>query len=324
MTRAPSTTTPPLLGIGSCLAGNAVRYNGAANPANEYVHALCERFATLPFCPEVAIGLGVPRPPIHLVGEAHAIRVLDVQTHTRDYTAPLQAYARQVLRETPAMCGYILVKGSPSCGHGSTKRYSPEGDYLATDQSGVFAAALADADPLLPLEDDAGLVDPGRRESFVTRAFVYHEWKQLLEKGVTAHRLIAFYSRYKYLVMAHDVAAYRTLGPMLADAGRQALQPLADRFIHALLGALRLRATRRSHSNVLFHLAGYLRRHANAQQRQHLHALIEDYRNGKVELPVPLNALRHAIDEAAFTAKDDAYLRQQAYLDPNLWRLSAR
>jgi uncharacterized protein YbgA (DUF1722 family)/uncharacterized protein YbbK (DUF523 family) len=300
-----------LLGIGSCLAGNAVRYDGAANPANEHVRAVCEHFATQAFCPEVAIGLGVPRLPIHLVGSSQAVRVLDVHTHSHDYTQPLQAYALEVLQQAPLMCGYILVKGSPSCGYRRVKRFSPEGGYLASDQQGMFAATLAASDPLLPLEDDDGLTDPGRRESFVSRALAYHEWKVLLERGLTAHRLVAFYSRYKYVVMAHHVPAYQTLGPMLANAGRQDIAALAREFIRTLMTALSLPATRRSHSNVLFHLAGYLRKRSSAQQRQHLHTLIEDYRTGKVPLRVPLAQLQQS-----FAEYDDAYIHWQAYLNP--------
>ena len=173
----------PLIGIGACLAGNPVRYNGETNKPNEYVRNICAQFEIRPFCPEMGIGLGVPRPPIRLVGTEHAVRIVDVKTHSHDYTDQIRAYAQQVLEQAPLLCGYILVKGSPSCGYGRVKRYSQEGQHLASDQNGIFAAALAHADPLLPLEDDGRLNDPGLRESFVTRACAYHDWKTLLRTG---------------------------------------------------------------------------------------------------------------------------------------------
>lgn len=300
----------PLLGIGSCLAGNPVRYNGDTNSPNDHVRNLCAYFETRAFCPEVGIGLGVPRPPIHLVGSADAVRVLDVQTHRHDYTDRIHAYARQVLDQAPGMCGYILVKGSPSCGYGGVKRFSPDGDYLASDQHGIFAAALAHYDPLLPLEDDGRLNDPGLRESFVARARAYHEWKRLLQQGVTAHRLIAFYSRYKYLVMAHHVPGYKTLGRLLADAGRQPADDLAAAFIATLMDSLTHRATRRSHSNVLFHLAGYLKQHITTGQRQQLAMLIEDYRTGRAPLITPMTLLKQH-----FADHPNAYIDGQVFLD---------
>ncbi len=301
----------PLLGIGSCLAGNAVRYNGETKKPNDYVRSICEHFDTRAFCPEMGVGMGVPRPPIRLVGSEDSVRIVDVETHSKDYTGPIREFALQVLQQAPALCGYILVKGSPSCGYGRVKRYSQEGRHLASDQNGVFADALADADPLLPLEDDGRLNDPGLRESFVTRACAYHNWKLLVDQGLTTHRLIAFYTRYKYLVMAHHVPSYKALGPLVANASQLPLQALSTQFIRTLMAALSHRATRRSHSNVLFHLAGYLKRAITTPQRQRLAALIEDYRIGKVPLVVPVTLLKHH-----FADNPNAYIDGQVFLDP--------
>jgi uncharacterized protein YbgA (DUF1722 family)/uncharacterized protein YbbK (DUF523 family) len=306
-----STAQKPLLGIGSCLAGNAVRYNADTKKPNEYVRNICQHFATQAFCPEMGIGLGVPRPPIRLVGGEDTVRIVDVATHSHDYTAPIQAYAQQVLQQAPQLCGYILVKGSPSCGYGRVKRYSQEGRHLASDQNGIFANALAQGDPLLPLEDDGRLNDPGLRESFVTRACAYHDWKVLRDTGLTAHRLIAFYTRYKYLVMAHHVPSYKALGPLVANAAQLPLDELAAQFISTLMTALTHRATRRSHSNVLFHLSGYLKRDLTPAQRQRLAVLIEDYRTGQVPLIVPVTLLKHH-----FADNRNAYIDGQVFLEP--------
>ncbi|MGB1139813.1 MAG: YbgA family protein [Halioglobus sp.] len=301
----------PLLGIGSCLAGNAVRYNGQTKAPNQHVRAICEHFDARPFCPEMGIGLGVPRPPIHLVGTEEHVRVMDVETQTQDFTDPIRQYAKSVLKNAPELCGYILVKGSPSCGYGRVKRYSEKGNFVASDQDGVFTTALAEFDPLLALEDDGRLNDPGLRESFVTRARVYHEWHQLKKEGITAARLIDFYSRHKYLAMAHHVPSYKELGRLMADLSGNDLEGLAQEFITLLIAALKRPATRRSHSNVLFHIAGYLKRRIPSEQRQRLNELIEDYRTGQVPLVVPITMLRHH-----FADNPDAYINGQVWLSP--------
>ena len=167
--------TKPLMGIGSCLAGNAVRYNAQTKAPNQHVRAISEAFQMRAFCPEMGIGMGVPREPIHIVGTEEAVRVLDVATHTQDYTNEIAGYADTVIRLAPELCGYILVKGSPSCGYDRVKRFGMNGHSIASDQKGIFAAALAKKDPLMPLEDDGRLNDPGLRESFITRAYTYHE-----------------------------------------------------------------------------------------------------------------------------------------------------
>ena len=301
----------PLMGMGSCLAGNAVRYNGQAKSANEHVRSIGEQFEMRVFCPEMGIGMGVPRAPIHLVGTDRGVRALDVETHSSDFTDQLAAYADTVLGLAPQLCGYILVKGSPSCGYDRVKRYTDNGHSVASDQQGIYAAALAKADPLLPLEDDGRLNDPGLRESFVTRAYTYHEWKKLCGEGLSAHKLISFYSRYKYLVMAHHVAGYKSLGRLLSDAGKQPLDQLASDFITGLMHSLSQRATQRSHTNVLFHLSGYLKRSVDAPQRQRLKDLIEQYRLGQVPLVVPLTMLKHH-----FANSPNAYIDNQVFMAP--------
>ena len=305
------TNSRPLLGIGSCLAGNAVRYNGQAKSPNQHVRGIGENFELRAFCPEMGIGMGVPRQPIHLVGTEAEVRALDVESHSNDYTEQLTGYARTVLDLAPELCGYILVKGSPSCGYGRVKRYAANGHSVASDQQGIFAKALAAADPLLPLEDDGRLNDPGLRESFVTRAYTYHDWKRLIADGLTAHKLVTFYSRYKYLVMAHHLPSYQALGRLVADAGRQDLDQLAREFSAMLMEGLAQRATQRSHTNVLFHLSGYLKRSISAPEKQRLKDLIEQYRLGHVPLVVPLTMLKHH-----FANSPNAYIDSQVFMAP--------
>ena len=301
----------PLLGIGACLTGREVRYNGQAKSANGHVQRIRDHFEVRPFCPEMAAGLGVPRPPIHIVGDEQTVRVLDVETHQHDHTAPIAGHAQEVLAMAPEICGYILVKGSPSCGYERVKRFNDKGNLVALDQRGIFAAALGEADPLLPLEDDGRLNDPGLRESFVTRALVYHNWKQLLAEGLTPGGLIDFYSRHKYLVMAHHLPSYKQIGPMLAEAGKRDIDSLGKEFIHVLMSALTHRASRRSHSNVLFHLSGYLKKRIESEERQRLKQLIEQYRLGHIPLVVPVTMLKHH-----FANHPNAYIDQQVFLEP--------
>lgn len=303
--------TKPVMGIGSCLAGNAVRYNGQTKSPNQYVRGISDNFEMRAFCPEMGAGMGVPRPPIHLVGSETQVRAVDVDTHSNDFTDKLAGYADTVLQLAPELSGYILVKGSPSCGYDRVKRYGENGHSIASDQQGVFAAALAKADPLLPLEDDGRLNDPGLRESFVTRAYTYHDWKQLVAGGLSARSLIEFYSRYKYLAMAHHVPSYKALGRMLADAGKQDATALGKEFIAALMSALSQRATRRSHSNVLYHLSGYLKRDVAGAERQRLKALIDQYRLGQIPLVVPVTMLKHH-----FANSPNAYIDNQAFMAP--------
>lgn len=228
----------PKLGIGSCLAGNAVRYDGQTKAPNKAVRSICEHFDIQPFCPEMGVGMGVPRPPIHVVGKSGHLRVLDVATHQQDFTEAITGYAGTVLSNAPDLCGYVLVKDSPSCGYDSVKRFNDTGDIVARDTRGIFATALSTLDPLLPLEDDDRLNDPTLRESFVTRAFAYHQWQRMIASGLSPGALISFYNRYKYRVMAHHPPSYKELDSKLANLSKQDIQSVAMEFISVFMSAL--------------------------------------------------------------------------------------
>ncbi len=301
----------PLVGIGACLLGSKVRYNGEGKRRNPHIDALQDHIEFKSFCPEVAIGLGVPREPIRLVGELDTLRVTDCATQSKDYTAPLRSYAQQVLHEWPMLAGYVLVKGSPSCGYQRVRRYADDSRFLASDSTGMFAAALLESEPLLPVEEDGRMHDLVLRENFVTRLFAYHDLKQLAASGPDHAAMLAFWARYKYLVMAHHVPSYRELGQMLAQRIEGDIGLYLQEFTTLLMSALARHATRRSRTNVLQHIKGYLKRDLGREDSQALDKLIEKYRLGTVPIVVPLTLLRHF-----FARYRHAYIDQQVFLMP--------
>lgn len=301
----------PQIGIGACLVGQPVRYTGDSKRTNPHIDILRDHVGLRPFCPEMAIGLGVPRATVRLVGDLANIRLTDSATQTADYTAPMVDYAAHVLAKNPDLAGYILVKGSPSCGYQRVKRYNEKGNAGESDASGVFTAALMKLDPLLPLEEDGRLHDDGLRENFVTRVYAYHDWKTLRSESLTHHRLIGFWARYKYLVMARSTQSYKEIGRLLANFTGASPEQMAEDFIVLLMQALAKLPTRKTHTNVLQHIRGYLKRDLDSDDKCELDALIGQYRNGVVPLVVPLTLLRHH-----FRNFPDPYIDQQVFMQP--------
>lgn len=298
----------PRIGIGACLTGEPVRYNGSSKRGNDAIDAIARVMELRPFCPELAIGLGVPREPIRIVAGPGGPRAVDSATQRSDYTAPLQDYARRVA-QTQVLSGYILVKGSPSCGYERVKVYDERGHNLPSDGVGVFARQLMRSLPLLPVEEDGRLNDTGLRERFIRRVYTYHDWQRLrAEQPLTMHRLIRFYSRYKYLVMAHDVPTYKRIGRLLARPDRN-IERLGNKVIALVMWALGRSVRRGAYANALSHVKGYLKRRISASERQLLDTVIEDYRCGKVPLVVPVRMLKHY-----FALFPNEYIDQQAFL----------
>ena len=302
------------VGIGSCVLGEPVRFNGFGKKSSEPVERLAACFELRAFCPEVAIGLGVPRPPIRLVATDAAdagVRAVDSATGLHDVSAALRGSALEFLARSPDLCGYIFVKGSPSCGMERVKRYAENGNSLASDGVGLFAATLMAANPLLPVEEDGRLHDEHLCESFVTRVFTYADWRELRRNELTLHALQTFYANHKYLIMSRHIATYKELGRLLAQRSNTSIEALGEQVIALIMAALRRPATRAGHTNALQHIRGYLKHDLDKAENKALNELIEQYRCGHVPLVVPLTLLRHH-----FSQHPDPYIEQQLFMRP--------
>jgi uncharacterized protein YbbK (DUF523 family) len=114
----------PIL-VSACLLGQKVRYNGADSASSHSVLAAwCAEGRVVPFCPEVAGGLGVPRPAAEIRGDGGAAVLAGagrvVTAAGADVTAAFLRGAQLAL-ETALARGArlaILKDGSPSCGSG--------------------------------------------------------------------------------------------------------------------------------------------------------------------------------------------------------------
>ena len=214
----PPASAKPKIAISACLMGAEVRFNGGHKESRLCSRTLTEYFDFVPVCPEVAIGLGIPRQPIRLVGDAERPEAIGTVHPELNVTRPLADYARKMAAELDDVCGYIFMQKSPSCGLERVKVYRANGTPVDGGGRGIYAQAFCAQHPNLPVEEDGRLNDPVLRENFLTRVFVYASWQQLLADGLSRHRLLAFHSRYKYLLMAHSPAHYKRLGHLL---GRQ-------------------------------------------------------------------------------------------------------
>ncbi|MGY3885549.1 YbgA family protein [Aeromonas aquatica] len=299
------------VGISACLLGQEVRFDGGHKRSSFCERDLGAHFDYHPVCPEMAIGLGAPRAAIRLVRRKGEIRA-EASNGSFDVTEKLIAFSEQQASRLDFLSGYILCAKSPSCGMERVRIYGANNEGSAKEGIGLFAKALMEANPLLPVEEDGRLCDPILRENFVLRVFAYHDWQQLCARGITAAALIRFHSRYKYLVLSHASTYYRTLGKLLGNLGKANLQEVADSYIRGLMAALTLRANRRSHTNVLMHLQGYFKRMLTPSQKQELTEAIDKYRVGIFPLLVPLTLLRHHLRE-----HPNPYLAEQVYLNPH-------
>ncbi len=320
MDRLPPRPDVPLkIAVSECLTGAPVRYDGSGARSSFPHETLGALFTLVPVCPEMGIGMSVPRPPIRLVGTTDSARAVGVADANFDVTDALSQYGQTMVEKlrSQGVCGYVFMKNSPSCGLFRVKVY-PDSQGLSPDRGipvrkgrGIYAAAVGDAWPALPLEECGRLTDAVICENFVTRVFAYAHWTDFVASGVTAAGLVTFHSRYKYLLMAHSVPGYERAGRMLSDL-RVNLQDTASAYIVELMTGLARIATRGGHANVLSHLQGYFKQRLDGAARQELSMLVESYRRGEQPLLAVLALIQHYLRRFP-----DDYIAYQVYLEPH-------
>jgi uncharacterized protein YbgA (DUF1722 family)/uncharacterized protein YbbK (DUF523 family) len=300
------------LGVSTCLMGESVRYDGGHKRDRFVINTLGEFVEWVAVCPEVEIGLPVPREAMRLVGDPEDPRLVTIKTGN-DHTEHMQTWARERLEQLAKvkLHGFIFKSRSPSSGLYRVKVYDDHG-MPSRVGTGIFAREVMRRFPLLPLEEEGRLHDMGLRENFIERIFVNHRWTCLLEKDPNPRGLVAFHTAHKLSMMAHSPEHYRKMGRLVAQAGSLPWQELVDTYGLLLMDGLRVMATRGRHVNVLQHLMGFLKEFVSAEDKTELLSLIEDYRQGLVPLIVPLTLLKHHLNR--FPVPD--WVHQQVYLHP--------
>jgi uncharacterized protein YbbK (DUF523 family) len=148
----------PRVGISACLLGEAVRYDGGHKLDKPLLDALGPLVEWVPVCPEVESGMPVPRPTLDVRRDApgEAPRVV-IHGTGEDVTAMLIDWSSRRLDdlEALALSGFVLKSRSPSCG------------LLPRDGRGIFAAALTERFPDLPVREEGELTDAAARQRFL-------------------------------------------------------------------------------------------------------------------------------------------------------------
>ena len=307
------------LGVSSCLLGEMVRFDGGHQLDRYLRDTLGQYVEYVPVCPEVEMGLPTPRETLRLVEKDEGTRLVFSKSGD-DITERMLTWAQKRVRELERenLCGFVFKAKSPSSGKERVKLYDRNG--IPSKQGvGLFARTFMAHFPLLPVEEDGRLHDPRLRENFIECIFTFKRWRDMLARGRTAGNLVEFHTRHKLLIMAHSVEIYRQMGKLVATAGSADPDPLFREYEALLMKGMRLRTSVRKQVNVLQHLLGYFKKQLSADEKQEALEQIDLYRKGITPLVVPVTLINHYVRKY-----DQAYLKQQLYLNPHPVELQLR
>ena len=308
----------PKLGISQCLLGDKVRYDGG-HKLNHYLHDILGQYVEwVPVCPEVECGLPVPRESMHLEGNPENPRLITTRTGI-DHTEKMLEWTIKKLKnlEKETLCGFIFKTKSPSSGMRDIKIYSDKSMTVKMGR-GIFAGAFMNQFPMIPVEDEGRLNDPGLRENFIERIFVFFHWKKMT-KIKSVNNLIRFHTDHKLLLMAHSPQDLKDMGKIVANINKNNQEDLFNRYLTILLTAMKKIATIKKNVNVLHHIMGYFKKILSGDEKQELLDVIEQYHKNQVPLIVPVTLLNHYVRKY-----DEHYLKRQYYLHPHPLELLLR
>ncbi len=296
--------------VSKCLGFAACRWNGEAIP-DRFVENLKPFVEFRPVCPEVEIGLGVPRDPIRVVQDDGEQRLMQPSSG-KDVTREMEVFADDFLESMGEVDGFILKSRSPSCGFRDVKVYPCLGKCVALTSKGqgMFGREVARVFEYKAIEDEARLSDFRIRENFLIKLFAMADFRRVYETS-TISELIDFHARNKYLLMALNQKQLKVLGQIVAGhtkgAARDVVQTYADEFIKALIKPAKFS----SNINAMMHALGHFSKTLRSEEKAYFLEMLEKYRKAQVPFSVPLGVLRSFVIRF-----DDEYLKQQTFFEP--------
>ena len=307
------------IGISACLMGQKVRYDGGSFQPKLIHSVLPDYMDFVPFCPEVEIGMSVPRETVRLVTTETGIKLKAPKSGT-DYTNQMNAYS---IEKTNALSkleisGYILKKGSPTCGMERVRVYNSRG-IPEKSGNGLFASQLKKAFPNIPIEEDGRLNDIHLREHWIERVFAYDRLRTFLSLKPAVGKLMEFHTQSKMQLMAHHPEKYRLLGRKIALLQKDDLHQFYASYLTSFMQIMSVKPTIAKHTDVIYHLVGFFKKKITASDKKEILNLIEQFRNQIVPIVVPLTLLKHFLQK--YPVK---WMQEQTYLNPYPTDLSLR
>ena len=301
----------PTIGVSGCLLGHSVRYDGGHKKNRLITDILANHMDVKTVCRDVGIGLGVPRQTIRLQDIDGKTRLVARKDRDQDYTNSMSQYANSVTPQYSELDGFVFTKGSPTCGIFRVPVVVNEGGHRRHDGTWIFAQALMEKFPWIPVEGEGRLNDSDLRQNFLERVYALHRWHAIPNPDQNLAAFIEFHATHKLMLMARNHAEYRYLGRWVAETSSATLKVRRQLYIEHFMLVMRKNVTQGRHVNVLMHIMGYLKNNLSKADKVELLNSFESYRKCHLPLSAILLLLKHHLSKYPIP-----YLSKQNYLEP--------
>ncbi len=299
----------PNIVVSKCLGFDKCRYN--ADTVLDYVVDRLKPYVNYTtICPEVEIGLGIPREPIRIVSEKNRLYLYQPATK-KDITDKMVSFVDKYLNSLSEIDGFILKYRSPSCGINSVKIYNSfNPDARPVAGAGFFGGEVIKRFGGLAIEDEGRLKNFTIREYFFTKLFTLTQFR-LVKKTRQIKELVRFHTVNKLLFMAHNQTKLRELGNIVAGYDKHNIDTVLDKYELSMHELLAKPPTFKSWINVLTHAFSGVTENLGKEERKLFLNLIEEYRDERI----PLSVLAKLMLSWAVRFTNE-YLLNQTFLNP--------
>jgi uncharacterized protein YbgA (DUF1722 family)/uncharacterized protein YbbK (DUF523 family) len=299
----------PQVVVSRCLGFASCRYDGQTIQ-DKFVNKLKEYVEFRTVCPEVEIGLGIPRDAIRLVLEKGET-IIYQPASGKEYTKEMINYSLNVIESLEKVDGFILKGRSPSCGIKDVKVYlGKEKSVGSTKGVGIFAEQIMKKYSFLAIEEEGRLTNFRIREHFLTKLYTMSRFRSV-ESTKSMAELVKFHSYNKYLFMAYNQRELQQLGRIVANHDKQVISIVMEEYRKHLGSALVKIPRFNNFINALLHVFGYFSEKLSPKEKEFVLGTFDKYKNGKIPLSVPINLLRSYVIKY-----EQGYLLEQSIWEP--------
>lgn len=302
----------PVVLISQCIEHGHCRYDGG-QISSSFVAKLSEYIDFITVCPEVAIGLTVPREAIRIIedeGEEHLVYSMSGTEVSESMIAFSKSFADTI--KDKRIHGFILKSRSPSCGIKDVKLYATVGKApsMRRKTTGFFGRVILNAYDGMPIEDEGRLTNYNLREHFLTRVYTMASFDHVLESE-SIQDLIRFHSNNKYLLMAYHQGNLKLMGKLVANHEDRDIKSIIDDYYKLLKNSLSKPLKRGTNINMLMHLLGYFKNELIKEEKAYFLDMLERYSNKKVPFSVLI-----ALIYSWVVRFNEPYLKEQTIFKP--------
>tara|TARA_B100000676_G_scaffold62569_1_gene61929 strand:- start:3043 stop:3987 length:945 start_codon:yes stop_codon:yes gene_type:complete len=295
----------PKIIISKCLEHDACRFDGLLIN-NKYIKKLKKFIEFITVCPEVEIGMGIPRKPIRIIHDDNKI-ILQQSDTGIDWSKKMNNFSKKYISEIEYVDGFILKSASPSCGINSTKIFQKKHPAPIGKGNGLFAEQIVQNFPNHPKEEEKRLNNSILREHFFTSIFTIADFRSVNN----FETLYKYHAKHKYLFMSYNQTLMTKMGKIAANDNNLKIEEVKDQYYKDLLLLFLKKSRYKTNINTHMHVMGYFKKELTSKEKKMFLNKLDLYRNKKI----PISGINNMLLSWIIRFEND-YLINQSFFNP--------